>query len=208
MLNNLSLALFVLACVGIGWFAWSVKRRPRFAQLAFLMVAAFLLTNKVWSPQYSLWLLPLATLALPRWRLVLAWQFSEAVCWILLMLQFDGDKAKGLPIYPFDVAAIIRGALLITLVVKVIREAIRPDRDLVRQARQDDPTGGMFDDAPDRFRIPSLPDVWSAVRGPRLHRRHADSTTPIPLNWWPSVPGFSGSDLCFRAEPQPSCGRS
>ncbi len=168
LLNNLSLALFVLACVGIGWFAWSVQRRPRFAQVAFLMVAAFLLTNKVWSPQYSLWLLPLVTLALPRWRPVLAWQFSEAACWILLMLQFDEDTAKGLSIYPFDVAALIRDALLLTLVVKVIREAIRPENDLVRQARQDDPTGGLIEGAPDRFRIPSVPDLWSALRQPRV----------------------------------------
>ena len=49
-LNNLSLALFAVACLAIGWFALSVRRRPRFASLAFLVVAAFLLTNKVWSP--------------------------------------------------------------------------------------------------------------------------------------------------------------
>jgi uncharacterized membrane protein len=67
-LNNLSLALFIVACLAIAWFALSVRRRPRFAALAFLVVAAFLLTNKVWSPQYSLWLLPLIALALPRWR--------------------------------------------------------------------------------------------------------------------------------------------
>ena len=51
----------------------AAPRPPRLAQLAFLVVAAFLLVNKVWSPQYSLWLVPLAVLALPRWRLLLAW---------------------------------------------------------------------------------------------------------------------------------------
>ena len=30
----------------------------------FLIVAAFVITNKVYSPQYSLWLVPLAVLAL------------------------------------------------------------------------------------------------------------------------------------------------
>ncbi len=40
----------------------------RLAQLGFLVAAAFLLTNKVRSPQYSLWLVPLAVLALPRWK--------------------------------------------------------------------------------------------------------------------------------------------
>ena len=34
----------------------------------FLIVVAFTLTNKVYSPQYSLWLVPLAVMARPRWR--------------------------------------------------------------------------------------------------------------------------------------------
>ena len=55
---------------------------PRLASLAFLLVAAFLLLNKVWSPQYSLWLVPLAVLALPRWRLLLAWKTLDALVWV------------------------------------------------------------------------------------------------------------------------------
>ncbi|MDR3662999.1 MAG: glycosyltransferase 87 family protein, partial [Mycobacterium sp.] len=56
VLNTVSAALFVLCCAAIAYVAWTAPRRPRLAQLAFLVVAAFLLTNKVWSPQYSLWL--------------------------------------------------------------------------------------------------------------------------------------------------------
>jgi uncharacterized membrane protein len=159
-LNALSFVLFGVACVAIAWFTLSVRRRPRFAQLVFLAVAAFLLTNKVWSPQYSLWLVPLAVLAIPRWRLLLAWQFAEWACWLLLMLSFDSDTGKNLPIYPFDVVALIRDALLIAIVVKLIREMIRPERDLIRMAGDDDPTGGMFENAPDRLRLPSLPELW------------------------------------------------
>ncbi|WP_051265822.1 glycosyltransferase family 87 protein [Nakamurella lactea] len=163
-LNNLSLLLFLLACAAIGWFALSVRRRPRFAQLAFLVVAAFLLTNKVWSPQYSIWLLPLVALALPRWRPVMIWQISEVVVWMLLMFQFAGVDNKGLSVEPFVGAAIIRGALVIMLIVMVIRDALRPERDLVRQTGDDDPTGGVLENQPDRFTLPSLPTL---VR--RLH---------------------------------------
>ncbi len=109
LVNLLSLALFLLACAAIGWLGLSAQRRPRFAQLAFLVIAAFLLTNKVWSPQYSLWLLPLAVLALPRWRPLLLWQASEAVVWVLLMLSFAGVANKGLSIYPFINAALRPG---------------------------------------------------------------------------------------------------
>ncbi len=157
--NALSLALFGIACLAIGWFGLSVQRRPRFAQLAFLVVAAFLLTNKVWSPQYSLWLLPLAVLALPRWRPLMFWQLSEVVVWVLLMFSFAGVSNKGLSIYPFLNAALVRDALLIMLVVLIVREILRPERDLVRIAGDDDPSGGPLDNAPDRFTIDSLPSL-------------------------------------------------
>lgn len=160
-LNTVSLLLFLVACAAIGWFALSVHRRPRLAQLAFLVVAAFLLTNKVWSPQYSLWLLPLAVLAVPRWRPLLFWQASEAIVWVLLMLSFAGVSNKGLSIYPFIGAAIVRDVLVITLVVLVVRDVLRPDRDPIRMAGDDDPSGGPLENAPDRFTVPSLPALWS-----------------------------------------------
>ncbi|OKJ25939.1 hypothetical protein AMK24_31495, partial [Streptomyces sp. CB02366] len=49
--------LMVVFCAGIAGLALSAARRPRFAQLAFLVVAAFVLTNKVYSPQYVRWLI-------------------------------------------------------------------------------------------------------------------------------------------------------
>ncbi len=166
LLNALSLVLFGLSCLGIAWFALSSQRRPRLAQLMFLVVAAFLLTNKVWSPQYSLWLLPLVVLALPRWRPVLAWQFSEVVVWMLLMLSFAGVDNKGLSIYPFIAAALLRDILLLVLVVRVIREIQRPADDLIRMAGDDDPSGGVFENAPDHFVLPSVVKLWNDRHGP------------------------------------------
>ena len=168
LLNAISLVLFGIACLAIAWFALAVARRPRLAQLIFLVVAAFLMTNKVWSPQYSLWLLPLVTLALPRWRPVLAWQFSEVVVWLLLMLSFAGVDNKGLSIYPFIGAALVRDVLLIVLIVRVIREILRPAGDLVRMAGDDDPSGGIFENAPDRFLLPSLPTLWRQRKRPTV----------------------------------------
>ena len=127
-------------------------------------MAAFLLPNKVWSPQYSLWLVPLVALALPRWRPVLVWQFAEAVVWILLMFSFDDDAGKNLSIYPFYGAALVRDALLITLMVMVIRDVLRPGRDLIRRAGDDDPSGGVLDGAPDVLVFRSLPQLWRRRR--------------------------------------------
>ena len=77
-------------CVlAIGLLGLLAPRRPRFAQLAFLTIAAFFVTNKVYSPQYVLWLIPLAALARPRWRDFLIWQAAEvayffAVWWYII----------------------------------------------------------------------------------------------------------------------------
>src|SRR5260370_2872495 len=68
VLNQMSAAFFTAACVAIAVLALAAPRRPRLPQLCFPVLAAFLITNKVWSPQYVLWLAPLAALAPPpRW---------------------------------------------------------------------------------------------------------------------------------------------
>ena len=77
VLNEMSAAALVIAFATIALLALAAPRRPRLPQLCFLLLAAFLMTNKVWSPQYVIWLVPLAVLARPRlWPYVL-WQLAE-----------------------------------------------------------------------------------------------------------------------------------
>src|SRR5262249_31382352 len=75
-------AVLIIALAGVATLGLWAPVRPRMAQLAFLAVFAFLITTKVWSPQYSLWLVPLVALARPRWRITLLWQFSAIVVWV------------------------------------------------------------------------------------------------------------------------------
>jgi uncharacterized membrane protein len=187
LLNVGSLVLFLIACAAIAWLALAAERRPRFAQLAFLVVVAFLLTNKVFSPQYSLWLLPLVVLALPRWRPVLAWQLSEVAVWYLLMLSFDTDAGKNLSIHPFALAAVVRDALLIMLIVMVVKDILKPERDRVRVVGDDDPSGGVFDGVEDRFTVPTLPMVLRRLHVQRPERpAKAQGYGPIPTYGPPS----------------------
>ncbi|HEV7896304.1 MAG TPA: glycosyltransferase 87 family protein [Planosporangium sp.] len=149
-LNTLYLLLFVLACAGILLLALGAPRRPRLAQLAFLIVAAFLVTGKVWSQQYVLWLLPLAILARPRWGAFLAWQFAE----IAYFVAFYGQlmNASGRTVYPewvFVLASALRLATVCVMIGFVVRDILRPSDDVVRRTYADDPDGGVFDGAPD-----------------------------------------------------------
>lgn len=148
-LNLFTAATFLLACVVIGAVALAAPRRPRLAQLCFLVVSAFLLINKVWSPQYSLWLVPLAVLAIPRWKPVLAWMVLDALVWAPRMAYYLGTGRDGLPIEPFLGAVLVRDLAVLMLCALVLREIWHPEHDLVRQPGDDDPHGGVLDGAPD-----------------------------------------------------------
>nr|WP_246211204.1 glycosyltransferase 87 family protein [Phytoactinopolyspora alkaliphila] len=108
---------------------------PRLAQLAFLAVAAFLLVNKVWSPQYTLWLLPLAVLARPRWRELLVWQVAEVAYFISIWFYLAGFFDPEHPMISSEVYAwsvLLRVAALLWLCGVVIRDILRPENDPVR----------------------------------------------------------------------------
>ena len=150
VLNTVTAMLFVSCCIAIAYIALTAKQRPRVAQVAFLVVAAFLLTNKVWSPQFSLWLVPLAVLALPHRRILLAWMTIDALVWVPRMMYLYGEENRGLPEQWFTATVLVRDVAVIMLCALVIRQIYRPELDLVRYGgRVDDPSGGVFDLAPD-----------------------------------------------------------
>jgi uncharacterized membrane protein len=151
-LNNLSFVLFALACAGIAVLALRAPRRPRLGQLAFLVVAAFLLTNKVWSQQFVLWLVPLAVLARPRWGAFLLWQLCELgyfLAFYQTLIRHTGGLVSRMPEWVFLLAAIARATSLIVLCALVAQEILRPEADVVRADGTDDPEGGVLDGASD-----------------------------------------------------------
>jgi uncharacterized membrane protein len=155
VLNAVVAVALVLSAAGVGWLALAAPLRPRLPQLAFLLVAAFLLLNKVYSPQYALWLVPLAVLARPKWRSLLLWQATEAMVWALTMLYYLGSDNRGVGVEWFYLAVGIRDVALAVLMGLVVREVWNPDVDVVRRSwpGTDDPAGGVLDGAVDRFTL-------------------------------------------------------
>ena len=147
---------FLVLLGGIAVLALRAPRRPRLPQLLFLTLVAFLLTNKVFSPQYAIWLLPLAVLARPRWKPFLVWQAAEALVLFTrfyYFLSLDGS-GHGIGIWWFLTAVIVRDLVLLGYAGLVVRDILRPERDVVRTVEVDDPSGGVLDAAPDRQRAP------------------------------------------------------
>jgi uncharacterized membrane protein len=157
-LNLMSLGAFAVACLAIGVLALTAPRRPRLAQLVFLTTAAFLLCNKVWSPQYVVWLVPLVVLARPRLPAYLVWQAAEVgyfyAIWAYLITVVAGIKEPGAISAGLYFAAVTaRFGTVLLLCVLVVRECLRPDLDVVRSAAVDDPAGGVLAGAPDRLAL-------------------------------------------------------
>ncbi|HQR27865.1 MAG TPA: glycosyltransferase 87 family protein, partial [Nocardioides sp.] len=125
-INHWSWAFFVLWCAGVLLLGMAAPAPPRLAQLGFLVVAGFLLVNKVYSPQYVLWLLPLAVIARPRWRDLLIWQAGEvlyfaAVWWYLggYLAPPGGDDAGY-----YWIAIVVRLVAQLYLVGMVVRDLL------------------------------------------------------------------------------------
>lgn len=128
LVNALSAAAFVLAAVAAWWFA--ERRRPGFPAwtFGFPILVVFLLTSKVYSPQFSLWLLPWFALTLPAPGLFAAFSAAEVAVFITRFQFFaQMDGLGGLPFGAFETALLVRAAILVAcLVVWVRRPAPSP----------------------------------------------------------------------------------
>ena len=180
-LNALAAGTFFLCCVGIAALALGAPRRPRLAQLCFLVLAAFVCVNKVYSPQFVVWVIPLAALARPVWRDHLVWITGEVIHFVGVWLYFVGmsnpDRGLSDTGYAWTIGAHLAGTLW--LVAMVVRDVLDPAHDPVRadgadpgvDGVTDDPGGGPLDGAPD------VSPSWR-VRNRGRRRDAASSSAP------------------------------
>jgi uncharacterized membrane protein len=157
-LNGVTLVLFVLAAALIALLTLAAPRRPRVGQVFFLILAAFLLVNKVWSPQYVIWLVPLVVLARPRLWSYLLWQIAEVgyffAIWAYLITVSSPGTPGGIGSGLYFAALLARFGTVALLCGLVVADILRPGRDIVRADGEDDPAGGVLDGAPDAFVLP------------------------------------------------------
>jgi glycosyl transferase family 87 len=182
MLNQMSAAFSVVAYAAIALLALAAPRRPRLPQLCFLLLATFLMTNKVWSPQYVVWLVPLAVLARPRLWPYLLWQLAEVGyffgIWGYLIFEYriTGHTFagyQGISTGWYFALLVARFLTVALLAAYVVRDILHPERDVVRAHGLDDPAGGVLDQAPDWFRIRL---AWPVSAG-RVRRAGAASAS-------------------------------
>jgi uncharacterized membrane protein len=126
-------ALWPLAFAAVAGVTWWLARRraPAFPRwtLGLPVLAALLLTSKVYSPQYSLWLLPWFALVLPDLRVFLAFEAADV---LVFLTEFSAQGARfGLDPFPrwsLDVAVVLRALVLVAILVRFVRRP--PDAEL------------------------------------------------------------------------------
>ena len=92
----------------------------------------FLLTNKVYSPQFSIWLLPLMALALPRAATFAAFAVADVYVFVL-RFPFLGGRQDLSPAPGYDlfaVAILLRAAILLWVIADTL---VQPPVPLVEQ---------------------------------------------------------------------------
>jgi uncharacterized membrane protein len=120
--------------VVLGTALWRAKTRadPQWQRwtFAFPLIALFLLTNKVYSPQYSLWLLPWFALVLPGLGrlpavgLFLLFEASDVVLFVAEFQWFNWQYGlPGTPGWAFALAVIMRDVVLALCVLAWLRRA-------------------------------------------------------------------------------------
>jgi uncharacterized membrane protein len=130
VINVLSALAFVALFAAV--WRWKASRDPGFARwtLVLPMLILFLLSNKVYSPQYGLWLLPWFALALPDLRLFAAFQIADVAVFVTRFSWFgELSGFGGVPIGAFEAAVLVRAAVLLVCVVAWVRRpapAARP----------------------------------------------------------------------------------
>jgi uncharacterized membrane protein len=135
LVNELSLLVFLAVSIGLWWGRRA--RRPNFPRwtFGFPLIVVFLLTNKVYSPQYSLWLLPWFALSLPSLPLFLAFEATDVFVFITRFSWFGRHAGLGgASLHTFQLALALRAAVLLAcLVAWVLR---REDEASTLQARE------------------------------------------------------------------------
>jgi hypothetical protein len=130
-LNLISAAAFVALSVVL-WRA-AASRRPGFSAwtFGFPLLVAFLLTSKVYSPQYGLWLLPWFAAVLPDLRLFALFEAADVAVFVTrfqFFARFEG-LGEGLPFGAFEVALLLRAAVLAACLAAWVVRGPQPARE-------------------------------------------------------------------------------
>ena len=129
-LNYLSILVLLASFAAITIYILELRTIPSLASLSFIVLASVMVASKVYSPQYVLWLTPLAVIALTNTKDLHAfwlWQTTEIIYHIAIWqhLAQVTDAKFGLGPTPFAILTLLRIAGTIYLMAVLARRALQ-----------------------------------------------------------------------------------
>ena len=127
-LNLVSLIVFALGALAFTLFVFGIPEVPKLATIAFFIVAIFVTASKVYSPQYDLWLTPLAILAMidkkdrfDFW----VWQFAELIYHFAIWqyLAEVSGASFAIPAGAYALAIVLRVGALTWFCLRLMRRS-------------------------------------------------------------------------------------
>ena len=129
-LNYLAILLLLACIAALAIFLFALKYIPSLAQISFIVIAAVTSVSKVYSPQYVLWLAPLALIALIDKRdlpFFWIWQGGEVIYHLAIWQHLATATGAhfGLPVRGYAWISLARIATTVLLVAVLVRRALR-----------------------------------------------------------------------------------
>jgi uncharacterized membrane protein len=129
-LNWLSILLLLIAFTTIAVLLFELQYTPTLAAVSFFVLASVMLASKVYSPQYVLWLTPLAAIALTHKKDLHAfwvWQATEIIYHVAIWQHIAQvtDAKFGLGPTPYAILTLVRIGGTIYLMAILARRALK-----------------------------------------------------------------------------------
>lgn len=128
--NFFAILSLLIAVLVISLFIFGTKETLNLADVSFIILALVMVASKVYSPQYVLWLVPLAVIAITTRKDLHAfwiWQIAEVIYHIAIWqhLATVTDAKFGLPLTGYALISLIRIAACLYFVAVLIGKAVR-----------------------------------------------------------------------------------
>lgn len=128
-LNYLSILVLLAAFAAITIYILELRAIPSLASLSFIVLATVMVASKVYSPQYVLWLTPLAVIALVDKRDLHAfwiWQGAEVIYHVAIWqhLAIVSGAKFGLPLSGYALITLLRIAATIYLIATLVQRGL------------------------------------------------------------------------------------
>ena len=129
-LNYLSILVLLIALTSVAIVLFELKYTPTLASVAFIVMAAVMIASKVYSPQFVLWLTPLAVIALTNKKDLHAfwlWQATEVIYHVAIWQHIASITGAqfGLGPTPYAILTLVRIAGTIYLMAVLARRALQ-----------------------------------------------------------------------------------